>query len=269
MRLPIVMANANRALSAPINIHCDHSRHHGRARHGLDHPVRRDRAGGLRQHDHRRAHRRAPRRAAAGHDLPRRLHHHALDRPRRRSWTTRRSTAFVGELRARVRAARHRQPGRRHGNFAGLGGPYFEFKKLAAHRDRPLRCRSSSRSAPSGPRSPAARSSVVEGWGMEDAEIAIVVIGSTAGNARHVARELRAEGVKAGVAQDPRASARSPLAEIADGAQGRQGRRGARPLRVASAPRAGRSSSRSAARSTTSRAACRVVDYIYGLGGAT
>jgi pyruvate ferredoxin oxidoreductase alpha subunit len=25
MRLPIVMANANRALSAPINIHCDHS----------------------------------------------------------------------------------------------------------------------------------------------------------------------------------------------------------------------------------------------------
>ena len=30
MRLPIVMANANRALSAPINIHCDHSRHHVR-----------------------------------------------------------------------------------------------------------------------------------------------------------------------------------------------------------------------------------------------
>ena len=25
LRLPIVMANVNRALSAPINIHCDHS----------------------------------------------------------------------------------------------------------------------------------------------------------------------------------------------------------------------------------------------------
>jgi pyruvate ferredoxin oxidoreductase alpha subunit len=34
---------------------------------------------------------------------------------------------------------------------------------------------------------------------MEDAEIAIVVIGSSAGNARHVARALRAKGVKAGV----------------------------------------------------------------------
>ena len=32
-RLPIVMTTVNRALSGPINIHCDHSRHHGRPRH--------------------------------------------------------------------------------------------------------------------------------------------------------------------------------------------------------------------------------------------
>ena len=35
--------------------------------------------------------------------------------------------------------------------------------------------------------------------GKLDAEVAVVVIGSTAGNARHVAKELRAEGLKAGV----------------------------------------------------------------------
>jgi len=40
---------------------------------------------------------------------------------------------------------------------------------------------------------------VIEGWGMDDAEIAIVAIGSSAGNARHVARDMRAKGVKAGV----------------------------------------------------------------------
>ena len=40
---------------------------------------------------------------------------------------------------------------------------------------------------------------MIEGWGMEDADLAIVVAGSTAGNARHVARELRAQGAKVGV----------------------------------------------------------------------
>jgi pyruvate ferredoxin oxidoreductase alpha subunit len=34
---------------------------------------------------------------------------------------------------------------------------------------------------------------------MDDAEVAIVIIGSSAGNARHVARQLREKGVKAGV----------------------------------------------------------------------
>ena len=34
---------------------------------------------------------------------------------------------------------------------------------------------------------------------MDDAEVAVVIIGSASGNARHVAREMRAEGVKAGV----------------------------------------------------------------------
>ena len=54
---------------------------------------------------------------------------------------------------------------------------------------------------------------------MEDAEFAIVVIGSTAGNARHVARELRAEGVKAGVLK-VRVFRPFPVAEIAEALKG-------------------------------------------------
>jgi len=41
--------------------------------------------------------------------------------------------------------------------------------------------------------------SVLETFGMEDAEAAIICLGSTAGTAREVARKLRAEGKKAGV----------------------------------------------------------------------
>ena len=103
-------------------------RHHGRARHRLDHLLRRDRAGGLRQHDHGRSRRRAPRRAAAGHDHARRLHHHALHRPRRdhgRRDASRRSSATTSP---RTRCSTSTTPSA-HGNFAGLGGPYFEFKK--------------------------------------------------------------------------------------------------------------------------------------------
>jgi len=85
-----------------------------------------------------------------------------------------------------------------HGNFSGLGGPYFEFKKqerMAIEASRGvIKSVAAEFSELSG------RSfDMVEGWGMDDADVAIVVIGSTAGNARHVARGLREQGVKAGV----------------------------------------------------------------------
>jgi pyruvate ferredoxin oxidoreductase alpha subunit len=85
-----------------------------------------------------------------------------------------------------------------HGNFAGLGGPYFEFKRsqrLAMDRAHGVVSAigaewSGITGRPFG---------MIETFGMEDAEVAIVVIGSTAGNARHVARGLRTKGVKVGV----------------------------------------------------------------------
>jgi pyruvate ferredoxin oxidoreductase alpha subunit len=60
---------------------------------------------------------------------------------------------------------------------------------------------------------------VVEGWGMEDADYVIVALGSTAGNARHVARELREEGIKAGVLKI-RVFRPFPFAEVADALKG-------------------------------------------------
>jgi pyruvate ferredoxin oxidoreductase alpha subunit len=85
-----------------------------------------------------------------------------------------------------------------HGNFAGLGGPYFEFKKqqrLAIDGAKPVIKQVGREFSELSGRP----FDLVEGWGMEDAEVAIVVIGSSAGNARHVARQMRTQGVKAGV----------------------------------------------------------------------
>jgi pyruvate ferredoxin oxidoreductase alpha subunit len=100
------------------------------------------------------------------------------------------------------------------GNFAGLGGPYFEFKKaqrLAIDRSKPVVEKvgaefSELSGRPFG---------LIERDMMEDAEVAIVVIGSSAGNTRHVAKEMRAEGIKAGVVK-LRCFRPFPFAELAE-----------------------------------------------------
>lgn len=197
MRLPIVMANANRALSAPINIHCDHSDVMGArdagwvmlfaetAQEAYDNTIISVRI--------------------AEHDdvllpvmtcLDGFITTHSIDRAEVMDDET--VAAFVGEYVPRFPLLDEENPVS-HGNFAGLGGPYFEFKRSQRN--------AIDRSAPIVREIGAEWSKIcgrpfapVQTWGMEDAELAIVVIGSTAGNARHVARELRAQGVKAGVA---------------------------------------------------------------------
>jgi pyruvate ferredoxin oxidoreductase alpha subunit len=152
-----------------------------------------------------------------------------------------------------------------HGNFSGLGGTYFEFKKqqrIAIDASMSVIKNvgaefSELSGRPFG---------VVEGWGMEDADVAIVVIGSTAGNARHVARDLRAKGVKAGVLKI-RCFRPFPSAEV------REALKGVKAVAVLD-----RSESfgaeggpvflevKSALYDLDSRVP--VVNYIYGLGGA-
>jgi pyruvate ferredoxin oxidoreductase alpha subunit len=105
-----------------------------------------------------------------------------------------------------------------HGNFAGLGGTYFEFKK--AQRNAIDRSMAVIKEIGAEFSELSGRPfDVIEGWGMEDAEYVIIALGSTAGNARHVARELRAKGVKAGVLKI-RVFRPFPFTEVAEAIKG-------------------------------------------------
>ncbi len=196
MRLPIVMANANRALSAPINIHCDH----GDAMGARD-------AGWvmLFAENAQEAYDNTIISLKVAEDpqvllpvltcLDGFITTHSIDRVDLLDDATIKS--FVGEYEPQNALLDLDNPVT-HGAFAGLGGPFFEFKR--AQRD------AMDRSKAVIEREGAAFSKIcerpfdlTETFMMEDAEVAIVIIGSASGNARHVARELRAEGVKAGV----------------------------------------------------------------------
>jgi pyruvate ferredoxin oxidoreductase alpha subunit len=196
MRLPIVMANANRALSAPINIHCDHGDVMGArdsgwiilfaedAQEAYDNTVM-----SVRIAEHPDV------MLPVMTCLDGFITTHSIDRAQIMDDET--VKAFVGEYEPTYALLDTDNPVL-HGAFAGLGGPYFEFKKSqrnAIDRSAPVVKAVGDEWAAICGRS----FDMVEGFGMEDAEIAIVVIGSTAGNARHVARDLRAKGVKAGV----------------------------------------------------------------------
>jgi pyruvate ferredoxin oxidoreductase alpha subunit len=196
MRLPIVMFNANRALSAPINIHCDHSDVMGArdtgwvilfaetAQEAYDNTIM-----SFRIAEHPEV--LLPVMTTADGFITT----HAIDRAQVMDDET--VKAFVGDYHPTYELLNFDQPVS-HGNFAGLGGPYFEFKKqqrAAIDSSMPIIKQVGKEFSELSGRP----FDVIEGWGMEDAEIAIVVIGSTAGNARHVARDLRAKGVKAGV----------------------------------------------------------------------
>ncbi|PKQ19207.1 MAG: pyruvate ferredoxin oxidoreductase [Actinobacteria bacterium HGW-Actinobacteria-6] len=216
MRLPIVMANANRALSAPINIHCDHSDIMGArdtgwiilfaetAQEAYDNTL-------------------MSMRIAENPEvllpvmtcLDGFITTHSIDRVEIMDDES--VADFVGEY-TPVNALLDLENPVSHGNFAGLGGPFFEFKK--AQREAIERSRkvitdvAAEYSVLSG-----RPFGMVETWGMEDADVAVVVIGSTAGNARHVARQLRADGVKAGVVK-VRCFRPFPFAEIAEALSG-------------------------------------------------
>lgn len=216
MRLPIVMANANRALSAPINIHCDH----GDAMGARD-------AGWvmLFAETAQEAYDNTIISVKVAEDpevlLPTMtcldgfITTHSIDRIELLDDET--VSEFVGDYEP-VNALLDTDNPVSHGNFAGLGGPYFEFKKSqrnAIDRSKAVIERvgaefSEISGRPFG---------LVETAMMEDAEVAIIIIGSSAGNARHVARELRAEGMKAGVVK-VRCFRPFPYAEVAAAVSG-------------------------------------------------
>ena len=263
LRLPIVMANANRALAAPINIHCDHSDIMGArdtgwviyfaetAQEAYDNTLM-----AVRVAEHPSV------MLPVFSTLDGFITTHSIDRAEIMDDAT--VTEFVGEYTPENGLLDVENPVS-HGNFSGLGGTFFEFKKAQ---------RSAIDASMEVIKSVGAEWSnicgrpfdVVEGWGMEDAECVIVAIGSTAGNARHVARELRAEGKKVGVLKVrvfrpfPVADLTAALAgvkaiAVLDRAESFGAEGGPLFLEV-----------RSALYDATERPA--VVNYVYGLGGA-
>ena len=263
LRLPIVMANANRALAAPINIHCDHSDIMGArdtgwviyfaetAQEAYDNTIM-----ALRVAEHPEV------MLPVMSTLDGFITTHSIDRAELMDDDS--VKAFVGDYKPENALLDIEKPVT-HGAFSGLGGPFLEFKKSQRNAiDRSMaviKDVGAEWSKLSG-----RPFDVVEGWGMEDAEYVIIAIGSTAGNARHVAREMRAEGVKAGVLK-VRVFRPFPFAEIADAIKG------AKAVAVLD-----RSESfgaeggplflevRSALYDLAARPA--LINYVYGLGGA-
>jgi len=211
LRLPILMVNTNRALSAPINIHCDHSdvmsaRDTGwvimfaeNAQEAYDHTIM-----GIR--------------IAEENDIPVMpaldgfITTHSISRGETMDDET--VTKFVG-----IRKPKHAMLDKENpvmvGGFASLGNTYINIKKqlhdVLAHDTLPsIKKIGDEWTALSG------RSfNHVEGWGMEDADEAILILGSSAGNARAVARALRAEGRKVGIVK-LRTYRPFPAAELVD-----------------------------------------------------
>ena len=196
LRCPIIMANANRALAAPINIHCDHSDIMGArdtgwviyfaetAQEAYDNTLM-----SVRVAEHPDV------MLPAMTTLDGFITTHSIDRAMILSDED--AAKFVGEYTPQDALLDVEHP-TSHGNFAGLGGTYFEFKK--AQRNAIDRSMEVIKSVGAEFAELSGRPfDVVEGWGLEDAEYVIIALGSTAGNARHVAREMRAKGIKAGV----------------------------------------------------------------------
>ncbi len=195
-RLPIVMANVNRALSGPINIHCDHS----------DSMGARD-TGWIQLYGE------AHQEAYDNHLMAVRIAEHPEIRTPVMTMTdgfivsgaigplqeleTERVQEFIGPFQS-INPLLDTEHPVTVGPFDGLHGWFFEHKagqqqamdrafKVVDEIDREY-AELSGR-----------RYDLLDPYRMNDAEIAIVVIGSTAGATRMVVDDLRAQGVKAGM----------------------------------------------------------------------
>ncbi|MCZ7664474.1 MAG: pyruvate ferredoxin oxidoreductase [Thermoleophilia bacterium] len=196
MRLPLVMTTVNRALSGPINIHCDHSDSMG----GRD-------TGWLQiyNEDAQEAY------DATVMSFPI-AEHAAVRLPLMNMYDGFIISGAIGPLvplsDGQVQAFVGEAPPYKHllqpndpitvGPFDGLHGWYFEHKiaqNRAMEAALPVIQETYDRFAELTGR----RYHHLMTYGMEDAEVALVVIGSAAGTARSVMKQLREEGIKAGI----------------------------------------------------------------------
>jgi len=198
MRLPIVMANANRALSAPINIHGDHSDIMGVRDSGwiilfaeTAQEVYDNTLISFRIAEHPEVH------IPVMSTLDGFITSHAMERCELMDDDT--VYDYVGDYVPKNPLING--PGATgHGMFASLGGPYFKLKKAqraAMDNSVPFIKEAGDAWAAVTGRS----FDFVETWECDDADYIMVIAGSSAGNARVVGKELREQGIKVGVAR--------------------------------------------------------------------
>ena len=196
MRLPIVMFDVNRAISAPINIHCDHSDSMGardtgwiqiyseNAQEAYDNFIQ-----AVRIAEHPDV------------QLPTMVMmdgfviSHAIQRVEVLEEAE--VKKFVGERKADYPLLDIDNPVT-WGSFDGLGGWFMEFKKdqmEAMEKAKQVSLDVAKEYAKISGR----EYGLFEAYKMDDADFAVIVINSTAGTTKTVVDELREEGVKAGL----------------------------------------------------------------------
>ncbi len=195
-RLPIVMTVVNRALSGPINIHCDHSDTMG----GRD-------SGWVQLYgeDHQEAYDNCIQAVRIGEHPDVRL-------PVMHMYDGYVISGAIGPLKMLPDEAVQRFIGpyrpinpmldTRHpvtvGPFDGLHGFYFEHK-VAQNRAMDRALKVVQEVADEFAEVSGRKYGLLDPYRMDDAEVAIVVVGSTAGTTRIVVDKLRARGVRAGM----------------------------------------------------------------------
>lgn len=216
MRLPIVMANANRAISAPINIHGDHSDVMGvrdsgwimlfaeTAQEAYDNTI-------------------IAFKVAEDHDvllptitaLDGFVTTHAMERCVLEEDQA--VADYLGEYKPLYPMLDTANPVGQ-GMFANLGPTYMK-TKLAVRRAIEGSADVIEKHGKEWADICGRDFDMVDSWGTEDADYLIVVLGSCAGNARHAARQLRAEGKKVGVVR-PRVFRPFPAQQLVDACKG-------------------------------------------------
>lgn len=196
MRLPIVMPNVNRALSAPINIHCDHSDSMGARDSGWIQ---------LFSENAQEAYDNVLQAVLIAEDpnvllpvmvlLDGFIISHAVERLDLLDDLT--AKQFVGTLAPRNSLLDAEKPPS-WGVFDGLGGYYFEFKRAQAqamiNAAAAVRKVGGQFAEISG-----RRYDFFETYRLDDAELAIVATGSAAGTVRSMIDDFRAEGLRIGM----------------------------------------------------------------------
>ena len=195
-RLPIIMPNVNRALSAPINIHCDHSDSMGardtgwiqlyseNAQEAYDNTIQ-----AVRIAENKKV------LLPVMVNLDGFIISHGIEKAE--FIEDRKVKSFVGERKPFLPLLDVDNPVT-YGPFDGLGGYFMEHKKNQAdamERARDVILEAAEDFAKISGR----KYGFFEEYMLDDAEIAIVTLNSSAGTTKHVINELRAEGLPVGL----------------------------------------------------------------------